>query len=78
MTTRHGVSSALSLLRHLPPPPAAYRRSFSASQQLKEHGPEGIGPPPNEADYDYRKPSYAARRNCITSLPIGATVSIKY
>lgn len=62
MTTRHGVSSALSLLHRLSPP-ASSSRSFNASRQLKEHGLEGIGLPPKETDYDYRKPSYAARRN---------------
>ncbi|KAF6240497.1 hypothetical protein HO173_001165 [Letharia columbiana] len=63
MTTRHGFSSAALRLLRRPPPSASYGRSFSASRHLKEQDPEENDPPPEKTDYDYRKPSYAARRN---------------
>ncbi len=75
MTTRHGFSSALRSLPRLPPS-ASYSRSFSASRRhLKEHDHEENDASPKDADYDYRKPCYAARRNC-TFNPVATTLSV--
>ena len=62
MTTRygHGVSN---LLRRLPPS-TTYSRYFTASRHLSEHDAEEIEYSRKRTDYDYGKPSYAARRNC--------------
>lgn len=62
MTTHHGVPSALRLLRRLQPS-ATYSRSFRISGYLKEHDPKENDRPLIGSDYDYRKASYAARRN---------------
>lgn len=59
MTARHGFFSTLRLFRR-PPPSAPYTRSFGASRCLKDHALEED----NETGYDYRRPCYAARRNC--------------
>ena len=63
MTARHGFSSTLRLLRR-PPPSTPYTRSFGASRHLKGHASEESDASPNETGYNYRRPCYAARRNC--------------
>ena len=64
MTTPYAVPSALRLLRQLQLS-APHRKSFSSVRRLRQQHLEHNDPPARRTEYDYREPTYAARRNCM-------------